>query len=504
MKQPSPASATSPTSGRSLLQGLQGLQGRLQGLRGWRVALVGAVLSSGCAMLPARTPPPPPAAVASSPKAIASQVEVVAGRGARLSRNQREQLLKRVAGQGSASLLQRHLSVMAAREDVQLYTGNEVKLLIDGPATFAAMFEAIESARQTILLESYIIEDKSIATRLAEMLLRKRAEGVASYVIYDSVGSMGTSKEFFERLKAGGVGVCAFNPVNPLHRPGYWGINHRDHRKILVVDGAQAFTGGINISEVYSSGSSVGSMRGSSKPKDAAGRESGWRDTQIRVTGPGVRALDEVFRSTWVKQGCEPALPALPEMKAVAKPVGDKVLRVIASGPDEPDSGLYSTMLTAIDTAERSVHLTMAYFAPGEDMIAALREAAQRGVDVQLILPSMSDFFLILEAGRARYGELLEAGVRIHELQDALLHAKTAIIDGVVSTVGSSNMDWRSFVANNEVDVIVIGEDFAQQMDAMFRRDLAVSTPITLEAWKKRPLLRRTKEWLGRVLEPLL
>ena len=456
------------------------------------LVLAFALLLASCASLPSRGGAAPPATAADA-KALAQSVDVTGSRGRRLTAAQRDQALQRIASQGKPTLVQHHLAVMAAAGDVELYAGNDVKLLVDGPAAFAAMFAAAEAARDYILLESYIIDDSSVAERLAEVLLRKRAQGVQVFVIYDSVGSFGTSKQYFDRLTQGGVGVCAFNPVNPLRRPGYWNINHRDHRKVLVVDGLQAFMGGINVSAVYSSGS-FSARRG-----NRDGKKEGWRDTQIGLRGPAVAPLETMFRETWASQGCTPQMAAGVQRQSPV--AGDKVVRVIPSGPDEPESRIYTTLLSAIDAAQTSVHFTIAYFAPGPDMVAALCDAARRGVDVTLILPSISDFGLILEAGRSYYSELLAAGVKVHELQDALLHAKTAVIDGVFSTVGSSNLDWRSFVANNEVNAIVLGEDFGAEMEAMFKRDLTVSTPITAETWKERPVHRRMKEWLARIFE---
>jgi cardiolipin synthase len=467
-------------------------------LRGWCAAALAATLLTlaGCAALPARSTVPATVVQDGPPntKSLAQSVEVTGSGGRRLTPAQREAALRRVAGQGKPTLVQHHLAVLAAMGEVDLYAGNEVKLLIDGPATFAAMFAAVEAARDYVLLESYIIEDSSIAERMATLLLAKRAKGLPVFVIYDALGSRGAGKGYFERLEAAGIGTCAFNPINPLRRPGYWSINHRDHRKILVVDGVQAFTGGINISEVYSSGS----FSSGGRQRDA--KKEGWRDTQISLRGPAVAPLEKMFRDTWAKQGCTPALPQGVQRQAQA--VGDKMVKIIKSGPDEiEESRIYTTLLSAIDAAQKSVHFTMAYFAPGADMVGALADAARRGVDVTLVLPSVSDFSLVLEAGRSYYGELLAAGVKIHELKDALLHAKTAVIDGVFSTVGSSNMDWRSFVGNNEVNAIILGEDFGQQMEAMFQRDLQASVPVTLETWRERPIHRRLKQWLGRLFE---
>lgn len=455
-----------------------------------------------------------PAARASdtpSTKAIATQVSVTGRRGLALDARERVQLIERVGQQGSSPELKRHLAAMSSFDEVDLYAHNHATLLIDGPTAFAAMFEAIEGARHTILLQSYILEDSSIADRLIELLQRKHTQGVKIALIYDAVGSIATT-EPFERLHAIGIPTCAFNPVNPLTRPGYWDITHRDHRKILSVDRQIGFTGGINISEVYSSGSFG---RSKSKPRGDDGQGTGWRDTQIRLAGPAAVRLDNLVRGTWVKQGCKGELPEpptptatraatrAPSATAGAPAAPGQMVRIVASSPDDDASRIYSMLLSAIDSSQRSVYLTMAYFAPGEDMVAALCDAARRGVDVQLVLPSRSDFAPVLHAGRSYYQRLLDAGVRIHELQDAVLHAKTAVIDGVVSTVGSSNLDWRSFTGNDEVNAVVFGEDFGDAMTRMFRQDRANSREITAEAWADRSLLQRAKEAVARLFERL-
>lgn len=456
--------------------------------------LILALALSACAsfrtMLPRADLPPPPRATATG--AVARQLEVRSPQGRRLGPQERAALLRRVGAQGSAALMQQHLAVMNALGPVQLHADNEARLLRDGPATFAAMFEAIEQARETVLLESYIIDDAPIAQQLAALLKRKRAQGVRIAMIYDALGSLGTERAYFDGLAAAGIAVCAFNPVGPGGRPGYWDITHRDHRKILVVDRRLGFTGGINISAVYSRGSFGSKGR-------PAGAEAGWRDTQIRLRGGAAQALEQLLRETWAQQGCPGELP--PPAAAAPSPAGAQLVRILPSTPDDEFNQIYAMLLGAIDAAQQSVHLTMAYFAPGQDMIDALCEAAQRGVDVQLILPSISDFAPVLHAGRSYYTRLLAAGVGIHELQDAVLHAKTAVIDGVVSTVGSSNMDWRSFTGNNEVNAVVIGEDFGQQMEQMFRQDLAASHPITAADWRRRPLWQRAREALARLFE---
>lgn len=439
-----------------------------------------------------------PAAAASSVQSVARQVSIT-GHAGRLTRDERERLLRRLAAQGQATLVQRHLAAMGTYGDVGLYANNRARLLIDGPATFAAMFAAIERARETVLLESYIVEDEALAQRLADLLLKKRAQGVEVALIYDGVGSIATDSAYFERLREGGVAVCEFNPVNPFKRGGYWDITERDHRKILVVDREVAFTGGINVSGVYSSGSFGRQKRAVRK----AVAEEGWRDTQIELRGPAARALDDLVRQTWAHQQCRGETGTLPPRAdaAPAGPAGGEVVSILPSSPGDEYNRIYAMLLTAIDASVKSVHLTMAYFAPGQDMIDALADAARRGVDVKLILPSLSDFAPVLHAGRSYYSELLRAGVQIHELQDAVLHAKTAVVDGVLSTVGSSNMDWRSFTGNHEVNAVVVGDDFGQAMERMFERDLQASARITSQAWRQRPVWQRAKELAARLFE---
>ena len=454
------------------------------------------LLAGGCAGIStvSRADLPGPSRAASvTPQVLAAQLQVNNARG-RLSRAERQQLLARLGREGSASLLNRQLAAMSAADTPQLLSGNSAHLLIDGPATFAAMFAAIEQARSSVLIQSYIVEDSSIARRLSDLLLEKRAQGVAVLLLYDAVGSFSTTQAFFNELHDAGVPTCAINPVNPLHRPGYWNITERDHRKIVTVDRQIGFTGGVNISGVYASGSFGRGGRVRANP------DLGWRDTQVRLQGPAAAALDDLVRRTWQDQGCEGALPE-PTAPPAGAAAGANVVRVIPASPGDPVNRIYTLMLTAIDAAQRSVYLTMAYFAPGSDMVDALCDAAERGVDVQLLLPAQSDFAPVLHAGRSYYSRLLNAGVKIHELQDATLHAKTAVIDGVLSTVGSSNMDWRSFTSNSEVNAVIFGEDFGDEMAHMFRTDVANASRISPAVWRERPIWQRGKEHLARWLE---
>jgi len=457
-----------------------------------------ALMTSGCAaVLPARDVVRTATAASTTTATVAPESVSVNGAAGRLTEAQEKHTLAAVAAEGAAALLHRQLKALTAGGEVDLYRGNQARLIVDGPATFAAMKAAIAQARRRILLESYIVEDQGVAAEFAALLLRKAAEGVRVSLVYDAVGSITTPDEFFKRLQRGGIASCAFNPVNPARRPGYWGINHRDHRKLLVVDDQVAFTGGINISRVYGSGS----FSRSKAPPVADPLEDGWRDTQIEIRGPAVAAMAELYATTWRDQGCQGELGPPPLPAAAAREPGERIVKLLASDPRDPVNRIYTALLGAVEASRRSVQLTMAYFAPGDDFVAALCDAAGRGVDVELVLPGRSDFALILHAGRSYYTRMLECGIRLYEMDRAVMHAKTAVIDGVFSTVGSSNLDWRSLVDNSELNVIVLGEDFGAQMQSLFARDRAASAPVDAARWRQRGFKQRALELIGRVAE---
>ncbi|MEO7152513.1 MAG: phospholipase D-like domain-containing protein [Burkholderiaceae bacterium] len=419
-----------------------------------------------------------------------------------LSAQQSKAVLDRLKAHGpEATLLDRQLAFEEAIAGSPLTTGNRVTLLVDGPRTYDAMFAAIGQARDHINMETYILEDDEVGRRFADALLARQAAGVQVNVMYDSVGALGTPAAYFKRLTDGGIKVLQYNPVNPLAAKAGWDVNERDHRKQLVVDGRVVILGGINISSVYSGGSlSKGSAFGgfgSNAPATPKGGKDAlpWRDTDLRIEGPVVADFQKLFIDTWAQQKGDP-LPARAYFPAAVKS-GNDVVRAIGSTPDEPYSQIYATLISAIQHAQTEILLTNAYFVPDPQLLESLKQAVARGVAVKLLLPSQSDSWLVLNAGRRFYAELLDAGVRIYERRGALLHSKTAVIDGVWSTVGSTNLDWRSFLHNLELNAVILGPDFGNQMRAMFERDLQASTTVTPEAWSHRPLDSRMKELLG-------
>ncbi|WP_342245688.1 cardiolipin synthase [Pseudomonas sp. OTU5201] len=386
-----------------------------------------------------------------------------------------------------------HLAVEESIVGSPLTEGNKVDLLQDGPTTYQAMIEAIGAARDHINMETYILDDDEVGQRFAEALIARQREGVQVNLIRDSVGTLGTPPAFFDRLADAGVKILEYNPVNPMTAKAGWDVNERDHRKLLIVDGQVAFLGGINISSVYSGGSF--SLRSKVRP----GGELPWRDTDLRVEGPVVAELQKLFIDTWAKQKGAPLTPRHYFPPSERK--GSEVVRAIGSSPDEPYSLIYLTLISALGSAQTEIWLTNAYFVPDPQLLAALKDAVARGVDVRLVLPSSTDSWLVFHAGRAYYNELLQAGVRLYERGEALLHVKTAVIDGVWSTVGSTNLDWRSFLHNQEVNVVVLGTGFGERMRVAFQADLVKSKEITQEEWGKRPLSVRVKERLARLWE---
>src|SRR3990172_7536503 len=291
-----------------------------------------------------------------------------------LSARQNAAILARLKSKaGDLDILEKHIAVEEAIVESPLILGNKVTLLQDGEATYAAMFAAIRKARDHINLESYIIEGDEIGQQFADLLLEQQGRGVQVNVIYDSVGAFNTPKAFFERLTAGGIQILEFNPINPLKVKKQWLINNRDHRKLLVIDGRTAFIGGINISNVYSSGSVV---RRAGKP---AANTVAWRDTQVQIEGPVVGKLQKLFMNTWEKQHGKPLAPK--EYFPALKAQGNEIVRAIGSTPDDPYSLIYLTLISAIGNAEKHVYLTNAYFVPDPQLLKSLIDAAGRGGD---------------------------------------------------------------------------------------------------------------------------
>ncbi len=418
---------------------------------------------------------------------------VVVASGA-LSAARSEQLIeRRVGSEYDDPHVRELIDAFRAQAEAPLIAGNRVDLLIDGPQTLQAIRRRIEAAQHSIHIETYIFASDDIGNEFADLLIARRRAGLEVRVIYDAVGSVTTPGEFFDRMREAGVEVREFRPLDPVRTPLPWKINNRDHRKIVVVDGRIAFTGGINISSTYESSSAT-------RPGPEAGRDEAWRDTHVEIAGPVAAQFQALFFATWTRAGGKIDNQTSLYFPTIEPAGGELVAAVATDADDKSEARIYATYLAAVQHSTRRLWLTNAYFAPNKELRQELIAAAKRGVDVRLIVPGFTDSGLILHASRSTFDELLAGGVRIYEQRYALLHAKTAVIDTALSMVGSANLDMRSFLHNNEVNAVVVGSGFAKKLEAVFERDLKDSRELDLKTWRERPLTDKMKESASKLL----
>jgi cardiolipin synthase A/B len=356
---------------------------------------------------------------------------------------------------------------------------NELALLRDGAQAYPAMLEAMRKARSTICLETYILREDHTGSRFGAVLAERAQAGVEVSVMYDDWGSS-VSEEFVRTLRFSGVRMLAFRPVRfsglgkLLAR-----LRRRNHRKALIVDGEVAFTGGLNISDDYASVQDGG---------------NGWRDTHMRLRGPVAVELERMFLDTWKKNG-GPAVAAERYVRPKAPP--DDKVRIVGNEFRKDHKFIRQAYVSAISHAKQRIHLTHAYFLPPSRVLRALQKAARRGVDVSVILAATTDVRLVLLAARGLYGKLLKSGVKVFEWKGRVLHAKTAVVDGRWTTIGSANLDALSLRVNLEVNAVIEDEKFATSVERMFTQDLEQCDRISLEEWKERPLGERFISWLA-------
>lgn len=354
-----------------------------------------------------------------------------------------------------------------------LYSGNRVLLLDDGVVFFPALLEGIATARHSLLVEFYIIRDDRAGRAFADALIAAVRRGVTVRLLYDYIGCFDTPSAYFRRLQKEGVACISFNP--PPFRRGIAWFDKRDHRKMAIIDGLFAFVGGLNIGDEYVD------------PQRAAR----WRDVGMRLSGPAVKGLEEIFREGWTGEG-----GILPPSEGEPPQGGDADVIIISGGPHHNRSYIRSAYRMAIAGASESVRILTPYFLPGPRIIRSLLRAAGRGVRVQMILPGICDVPLVRLLSRGFFHPLLKAGVEIYERGGTVLHAKVMTIDGNWSIFGSANLDHRSFHRNYEVNVIVDSPVFGSQVEEMFEEDLALSRRITLEEHEARGRCGRLLEFL--------
>ncbi|MEI9940683.1 MAG: phospholipase D-like domain-containing protein [Pseudomonadota bacterium] len=378
--------------------------------------------------------------------------------------------------------------------DEHFVEGNQLRLLRNGSAAFPEMLAAIASAEQQILLEMYWFGSDSIGRKFAAALGAAAKRGVEVSVIFDAVGSVGASDEMFAELERAGAQVIEFNPIAPWKRRFRLSrLTRRDHRKILVIDGKTGFTGGINIADYW-------------LPEDDGG--AGWRDDMVRIDGPAVAGLSDCFALVWARlRGRKLRLPdALlqPPAPESSRRSHLPAIRVLGQRFLRTQRQISRAYLHYVRRAERRIFIANSYFVPDRRVLRALAQAARRGVDVRIIVAGQSDVDIVRHASRAVWGRLLRVGVRIFEWDESVLHAKTAVVDGLWSTIGTFNFDYMSLRMNLEVNVSVLDARFAGRLEASFLEDFERCREVSLVDFRFRPLGLRLLEYLAYRLRKFL
>ncbi len=368
-----------------------------------------------------------------------------------------------------------------AHTDAPIISGNRVEILLNGNETFPRMLQDIRSAKSTITFAQYLYEDGSIARDLAQAFAERCRAGIKADILLDSHGSGKAPADIIATMKDAGCHVEYFRRVDAAGVIFPWKFlryNYRSHRRILVVDGRIGFTGGYGISEAWTG--------------DGRTAEH-WRDTNVRIEGPVVRFMQAAFAESWLETtgiaiGGDGYFPRL-------EPRGNLPAQIVKSSPTGGSFQNYMLFLLSINSAKKSILITNPYFIPDGVMTEALVKAAARGVQVIVLLPGEIDSHLTYTASRSHYGPLLLGGVQIFEYKASLMHAKTIVIDGVWSTIGSCNFDNRSFALNQELNLAVYDSGMAHRLEEIFKEDLKYSQQISYEQWRSRGIVERLVEF---------
>ncbi|MBC3847126.1 cardiolipin synthase [Winogradskyella echinorum] len=369
-------------------------------------------------------------------------------------------------------------------ENSKLTINNAVRLIKNGDEKFKLLLEDLKNANHHIHLEYFIIKDDKIGTEVLNLLCDKAKDGVEVRIIIDDVGSSITSK-MKRKIKESGIEMFSFMPVLFSKFTGQ--MNYRDHRKIVVIDGQIGYVGGINISDAYVN----------------SNNDKYWRDTHIRIVGEALKSLQILFFSTWdfvsdshlkiskkyfPDHDCKESVP----------------LQIAASGPDTDWSNIMEAFFLAITNAENYIYITTPYFIPNDEIVTALQVAARSNIKVKIIVPKKSDSWIAEYATNSYLEQLLEAGVEVYHYTKGFVHAKTMVIDGVFGTVGTANMDYRSFNINFEINALIYNEDFSTSLNKLFEDDIKSSEKLEYQSWKNRSKRTKIIEALARLLAPLL
>jgi cardiolipin synthase len=372
-----------------------------------------------------------------------------------------------------------------------LTANNAVKILVNGENKFPEVLEVLSKAKDHIHIEYYIYEDGEIGSAIEKLLIQKVKEGVTVRFIYDDFGSRSIRRNLVHRLRANGVKAFPFLKIYFIVFANR--LNYRNHRKIIVVDGHTAFVGGINVSDRYIN-----------KPEDK--KTLFWRDTHLRIDGPGVQYLQYLFLCDWnfcANKKLQPGENFFPRRSASSIQTG-KVVQIAASGPDSETPTILFSILQAINLATKEILITTPYFIPGESLLDALIIASLGGVSVKLLVPGISDSFLVNFAARSYYNDLLKAGIEIYQYTNGFVHAKTLVADKKIAIVGTANMDFRSFDLNFVVNAIVYDSEIANELSNIFYDDIKHADKLDAVAWSKRSIYKQMLEKTARLVSPLL
>lgn len=376
------------------------------------------------------------------------------------------------------------IRLLLNNSDSLLTTGNECKILNNGKETFDAIFKAIKNAKHHIHLEYYIIDNDKIGNQLTDLLIEKSREGIEVRIIVDDVGSWDLKEPFFNRLREAGIEIYPFMEVRFPRLTSR--VNFRNHRKILIVDGKIGFTGGINIADRYLEG----------KPKIGP-----WRDTHLQITGDAVATMQIIFAADWyfvINENLTGEKYFLPLTEENGTPV-----QVSASGPDSDWENIEQAYISAILNAKDYVYLTTPYLMPPQTIITALKTASLSGVDVRIIIPEKSDAIVPKWCSFSYVEQFLEAGIKIYFYQNGFIHSKTLMIDNVFSTIGTTNLDFRSLETNFEINAFIYERKFTRSLLRHFINDVRNSREIKMAEWIKRPWYDKLRESLAHIVSPM-
>ncbi|MCB0495948.1 MAG: cardiolipin synthase [Cyclobacteriaceae bacterium] len=375
------------------------------------------------------------------------------------------------------------IQLLLSSDRAFLTRNNKVTMLVNGEVKFDHLRKDLEKAERNIHLEYYIFEEDEIGNEIAEILIRKAKEGVDVRFIYDDVGSK-VSRRLKARFKDAGVKAFA---IMPVYFPKLSKANYRDHRKIVVIDGKLGYVGGINIADRYI---------------NKQGRNY-WRDTHLKIEGNAVHALQIAFLLNWFYASNE-SMEFKRDLFPQIPPMGNHCVQIAGSGPDSDWASIMQAFFMAITSAKKRVWITTPYFIPNEPVLTAIKTASLSGIDVQIIFPYKPDSKMVHAASMSYMKEVLESGVKVHLYTKGFIHSKTLIIDNILSSVGTANMDFRSFDQNYEINAMIYNKEFNEQLAGQFKQDMGHCIPLQLSRWQQRPVRTRLLESIARLLAPIL